>query len=257
MTELYHIFLYEPIFNLLIWLYNIIPGNNIGVAIIVLTVLIRVVFFPLTKKSIQAQKSLQDLQPKLESLKEKYKNNKEEMARATMQLYKEHKVNPASSCLPMLIQLPFLIAVYRVFTVGLTNADFSILYPFISQPDSIHTFVLGMDLASPQWILAILAAGAQFWQGKMLQTKKPQIKTTGTKDEAMASIMNKQMVYVLPLFTLYIGTRFPGGLTLYWFITTILTAVQQLMIFKDHDKTKISEENKKNKTDKVINISDK
>ena len=236
MIALYNTFLYEPIFNLLVWLYNIIPGNDIGLAILALTIIIRLIFYPLSKKSIVSQKALQELQPKIEELKEKYKDKKEEMAKATMQLYKDHKINPASSCLPMLVQLPFLIAVYQVFARGLVNADFGILYPFVANPGTIETVSFGMNLGEPQWILAVLAAIAQYWQARMLQAKRPVVKNKGAKDEAMASIMNKQMMYIMPLFTLYIGMKFPGGLTLYWFVTTLLTALQQLVIFKSQKK---------------------
>ncbi|MGB0757601.1 MAG: YidC/Oxa1 family membrane protein insertase [Patescibacteria group bacterium] len=238
MMELYNTFLYEPIYNLLIWLYTIIPGDNIGVAIIVLTLLIRAAFYPLQKKAIVSQKSLQDLQPKLEELKAKYKDNKEEMAQKVMALYKEHKINPASSCVPLLIQLPFLIAIYQVFRNGFDTANFDLLYPFVSRPDMIEPFFLGLDLSQPQWILAILAAIAQFWQAKMLQAKRPPIQSKGAQDEAFATIMQKQMTYVLPIITLWIGLRFPGGLTLYWFLTTLLTALQQLLIIGKDKNTK-------------------
>lgn len=233
MIELYNTLLYEPIYNLLVWLYNIIPGNDIGVAIIALTILVRLALYPLSKKSIESQKALQDLQPKIEKIKQQYKNKKEEQAQAMMKLYKEEKINPASSCLPLLIQFPFLIAVYQVFTAGLGEAHFDLLYPFVENPGMINTISFGfIDLGQTQWVLAVLAAAAQFWQAKMLSTKRPAIKSEGSKDEALASIMNKQMVYVLPLFTLFIGLRFPGGLTLYWLVSTLWTALQQLVVFK-------------------------
>ncbi len=236
MLELYNTILFEPIFNLLVWLYNVIPGNDIGLAIIALTIIIRLALYPLSKKSIISQKALQDLQPKIEKLKEEYKDNKEQQAQAMMKLYKEEKINPASSCLPLLIQLPFLIAVYQVFTSGLGDAHFDLLYPFVANPGTINTLSFGLiDLGQPQWILAVLAAGAQFWQAKMLSTKRPAVKSEGSKDEALAAIMNKQMVYVLPIFTLFIGLRFPGGLTLYWFVSTLWTALQQLVLFKKHN----------------------
>lgn len=231
--ELFNTYLYQPIFNLLVFLYNILPGQDIGLAIIVMTVLIRLAFYPLSRKSIESQKALQDLQPKLEEIKKKYKGEKEKLGQAMMKLYKEEKINPASSCLPLLIQLPFLIAVYRVFAVGLSNGSLDMIYPFIHNPGYINTISFGFfDLGRPQWVLAVLAAAAQFWQAKMLSTKKPEIKSEGSKDEAFATIMNKQMVYFLPLFTLWIGFKFPGGLMLYWLITTVWTAVQQLLIFK-------------------------
>ncbi len=240
---IFNTYIYEPIFNLLIWLYNILPGHDIGLAIIVMTVLVRLAFFPLSRKSIESQKALQDLQPKIEDLKKKYKDNKEKLGQEMMRLYKENKVNPASSCLPLLIQLPFLWAIYRVFAAGLTNGSLDIIYPFIHNPGTINTVSFGfIDLAQRQWVLAVLAALAQFWQAKMLSTKKPPVKSDGAKDEAFASIMNKQMIYVLPLFTLWIGLKFPGGLTLYWLITTLLTALQQLLIFKkQEDNEKIND----------------
>lgn len=233
MMELYTTLLYQPIFNLLVWLYNVVPGSDIGVAIILLTIIVRLIFYPLSKKSIESQKALQDLQPKIEEIKSKYKDEREIMAQKMMALYKEEKINPASSCLPLLIQLPFLIAVYQVFSSGLTNGSFDLLYPFIAHPGELNPIAFGfLDLGARQWTLAVLAAAAQFWQAKMLQTKRPEVKGEGSRDEALASIMNKQMVYVMPLFTLYIGMRFPGGLTLYWLITTLWTVFQQKVIFK-------------------------
>lgn len=242
--NIFNTYIYEPIFNLLIWLYNIIPGHDIGLAIVVMTVIVRLAFYPLSRKSIESQKALQDLQPKLEELKKKYKDNREQLGQEMMKLYKENKVNPASSCLPLLIQLPFLFAIYRVFATGLANGSLDIIYPFIHNPGSINTISLGfVDLAEKQWVLAVLAAIAQFWQAKMLSAKRPEVKSEGSKDEAFASIMNKQMVYVLPLFTLWIGLRFPGGLTLYWLITTLWTAGQQLLVFKKQKEKEAKVEN--------------
>ena len=119
MSNLFHAFLYAPILNLLVFLYNIVPGHDLGVAIILLTIIIKLVLLPLSKQSIKSQKSLQDLQPKIDAIKAQYANNKEEMGRAMMNLYKENKVNPFSSCLPLLIQLPFFFAVFRV--LGMIN----------------------------------------------------------------------------------------------------------------------------------------
>lgn len=237
MIEIYNTLIYQPIFNLLVFLYNIVPANDMGVAIIILTIIVRGIFYPLSKKSIESQKALQDLQPKMDEIKKRYKDDKQAQAQAMMALYKKEKINPASSCIPLLIQLPFLIAVYQVFTNGLNSNGFDLLYPFVANPGTLNNIAFGfLDLATPQWSLAILAGIAQFWQAKMLTTKKPPIQTKGARDEALASIMNKQMMYILPLFTIYIGFRFPGGLTLYWLVTTLWTALQQLLIFKKQKK---------------------
>jgi YidC/Oxa1 family membrane protein insertase len=234
MIHLFTIIFYQPILNLLVWLYNIVPGHDIGIAIILLTIIIKLLLLPLSKKSIVSQKALQDLQPKIEELKKQYPS-KEEQGKAMIKLYQENKINPFSSCLPLLIQLPFLIAVYQVFIAGLKSNSLDLVYPFISRPESISVISLGfLDLSKSNWVLAVLAGAAQFWQAKMMITKKPPAVVQGDKgslDEGMAAMMNKQMLYFMPAFTVFIGISLPGGLTLYWFVVTVLTALQQIFIF--------------------------
>ena len=233
MSYLFKVVFYQPIFNLLVFLYNIVPGHDLGVAIILLTVLIKLILYPLSQQSIKSQKDLQELQPKIDELKKKYADNKQEMGRAMMELYKENKVNPFSSCLPLLIQLPFLWAVFRVFRDGLKSNSLNLVYPFIGRPEHLNGFSLGfLDLSKPNLVLAILAGIAQFWQAKMLMTRKPAIKSPGAEDENMLAAMNKQMLYFMPVLTVIIGLTLPGGLTLYWFVVTLLTALQQLYIFR-------------------------
>ncbi len=236
MSAIFETFFYQPVLNLLVFLYNIVPGNDLGIAIILLTIVIKLLLFPLSKQSIRSQKALQDLQPKIEALKKKYAKNKEEMGRAMMALYKENKVNPFSSCLPLIIQLPFLFAVFRVFRNGFTSGSLDLVYSFIAKPEAINSMSLGFfDLSRPSPVLAVLAGLAQFWQTKMLMAKKPETKSKGAKDENMMAIMNKQMMYFMPALTVFIGLTFPGGLALYWLTTTFLTALQQLYMFKKQD----------------------
>jgi YidC/Oxa1 family membrane protein insertase len=234
MIHLFTIIFYQPILNLLVWLYNIVPGHDIGIAIILLTIIIKLALLPLSKKMIESQKSLQDLQPKIEEIKKQFPA-KEDQGKAMIRLYQENKINPLSSCLPLLIQLPFLIAVYQVFMAGLKSNSLDLVYPFISRPESISVISMGfLDLSKPNWVLAVLAGAAQFWQAKMMITKKPPAAVAGQKgalDESMAAMMNKQMLYFMPAFTVFIGLSLPGGLTLYWFVVTILTALQQVFIF--------------------------
>ena len=232
MSQLFTTIFYQPILNLLVFLYNTVSFQDLGVAIILLTVIIKAILWPLNKKSIKSQKDLQELQPKLNELKKQYGDDKMGLSQATMNLYKESKINPLSSCLPLLIQLPFLFAVYRVFRDGLNN-KLDLVYSFINKPEVINGVFLGfLDLNKPSIYLAVLAGLAQFWQAKMMSTKKPEIKTDSSKDESMTSIMNKQMLYFMPAITIFIGISLPGGLTLYWFIITLLTALQQALIFK-------------------------
>lgn len=218
----------------MVFFYNIVPYHDLGLAILLLTIVIKVILLPLSKQSIKSQKALQEIQPKIEELKKKYADNKEEMARATMALYKENKVNPLSSCLPLLIQLPFLFAVFRVFRdFGSNGKALDYIYSFISRPDTISSIGLFglLDLSKPNIVLAVLAGAAQFWQAKMMTTKRPEVKKDGAKDEDMMAMMNKQMIYMMPAMTVIIGISLPGGLSLYWFATTILTGLQQLYVF--------------------------
>lgn len=237
---MFQTFFYQPILNLLIFIYNTIPGNDLGVAIIILTIIIKLILWPLSRTALKSQKALQDIQPKIEELKVKYKDNKEEMGRAMMQLYKDNKVNPFSSCLPLLIQFPFLIAVFRVFQDGF-ESHFELLYPFITQPESIDYSFFGIvDLSQTHNIvLAVLAGLAQFWQMQMMTSKQPEVKTKGSQDENMTAIMNKQMKVVMPIMTVMIGYQFSAGLALYWLVSTLFQVFQQIYTFKHKDKKEI------------------
>ncbi len=232
MSQIFTTIFYQPILNLLVFLYNTVSFQDLGIAIILLTVVIKLVFWPLGRQAINSQKALQDLQPKLQELKKKYSGDKAGLSRATMDLYKENKINPFSSCLPLLIQLPFLWAVYRVFADGINN-NLELVYPFIQRPEIMHTISFGfLDLAKPNVYLAVLAGLAQFWQAKMMMAKQPKIEKGTDAAENMTAIMNKQMLYFMPAITIFIGISLPGGLTLYWFVLTLLTALQQVIMFK-------------------------
>lgn len=238
MRALFEIILYQPIFNTFVGLYNYIP--DVGVVILIMTIVIKGALWPLTRKSIQAQKSLTDLQPKLEELKKKHKDNQQELAQETMKLYRENKVNPLGSCLPILIQLPIFLALYWVLRSGLTTDDFSLLYPFIAAPESINPISLGIaNLANVSWVLALAAGAAQFWQAKsMMRRRAPKVAGEGAKDENMMAMMNKQMLYFMPVLTVFISLQLPGGVALYWFLSTFLTAVQQTILFRKQKKDK-------------------
>jgi YidC/Oxa1 family membrane protein insertase len=220
--------LYRPLFNILIWLYNIIPGNDLGIAIIILTLLIRFVLYPLSKKAIQSQKAISELQPKIKEIRKKYKN-KEEQAQAMMALYQKHKVNPMAGCLPILIQLPLMIALYRVFFNGLNPQELDTLYSFIQRPDSLNLMFLGIiDVSQGSIILAFLAGFFQFIQSKMIIPKISQQKKNlkiGNLD--FSSLMNQQMLYFMPLITIFIAWSLPAALPLYWMIITLFGIIQQ------------------------------
>ncbi|MFA5935958.1 MAG: YidC/Oxa1 family membrane protein insertase [Patescibacteria group bacterium] len=238
----------QPILNLLVWLYNVIPGNDLGIAIILLTILVKVVLYPFTMAQIKQQRALQALQPKVDEIRNRLKDDKEAQAKELMELYKRDKVNPASSCLPLLIQLPIFIGLYRALSDGLSSQGLNLLYSFVANPGTIHTMFLGaVDLAKPNIVLAVLAGAVQFWQSRQIM-KKPSpaappptevAKTEGAQDESMAATMNKQMMYIMPVVTVFIGISLPGGLTLYWLVMSLLTVAQQALFLRKPQPPKI------------------
>jgi YidC/Oxa1 family membrane protein insertase len=236
--QLFHQIFYQPIFNLLVFFYNTLPGHDLGVAIILITILLKFLTYSLNARALKSQKALQTLQPQLNALKEKYKNDKVGLSQAMMELYQKEKINPASSCLPLLIQFPFLIAVYQVFRVGLTSGtSLKDLYPFIHNPGSLNAISFGfLNLAHQNLILAALAALAAFWQAQMLPVPKP-AHVSGSQDEDVMAMVNKQMRYMMPAMTFFIGVSLPAGLTLYWLVMTLFQAVQQKIIFEKKKKS--------------------
>jgi len=229
LLTLYNDIIYRPLLNLLVFFYNIIPGHDIGVVIILVTIVIRLLLAPSFHKSLKSQKAMNDLQPKLNDLREKHKDNKEAQAKAMMELYKEHKINPLSSCLPLLLQLPILIGLYQVFRVAL-NSKIEIhtrlagLYSFVHVPQSISPYFLKfLDLSQPSIALGVIAGLAQFWQSKLMMPK------TAGQDATMKA-MQMQTTYVLPVISMIIAIKLPAGLPLYWIVTTLFAVGQQYYI---------------------------
>ncbi len=244
MIELFNQILTWPILNLLLWLYDIIPGQDIGLAIIALTILVKAVLYPFAVQQIKQQRAMQQLQPKMDEIRKRLANDKEAQAKELMELYKTEKVNPAASCLPLLIQLPVFIALYHALQSGLSSTGLEHLYAFVPNPGEVNPSLFGLvNLATPNYVLAILAAAVQFVQTKQIMDTTPKAASNppaevkeGAKDEGMAAMMNKQMLYVMPLVTVVIGFSLPGGLTLYWLVMSLLTVLQQWYMLKKHPK---------------------
>jgi YidC/Oxa1 family membrane protein insertase len=231
-VNIFNTFLYFPLFNLLVLLYDYVPGHDFGISIIFLTIIIRLVLYPLSVKAVRSQRALSALQPKLSEIQKLYKDDREKQAKETMDLYKKENINPFSGLFLTLIQLPILIALYRVFWDGLKPETLAHLYSFVINPGHINTLFLGfLNLSAPNIVLAIIAGVIQFYQTKMIM---PSSSKTPGKSMDMAAMMQKQMVYFLPLLTVVILLRLPSALGLYWIATGIFSIVQQYLIIKNH-----------------------
>jgi len=242
-TTIFNEVLYRPLLNLLIFIYNIIPGHDFGIAIILVTVLIRLILFPLSIKGVKSRKALEVLQPKIKEIQKKYKD-KQEQAKQMMNFYKENNINPASGCLPLLIQLPIIIALYRVFIGVMDSGKFDLLYSFVKSPDHINSWFLGIiDLAVPSIFLGIIAGAFQFWQSKIMfkNVPQPQSKTKGKMN--IQQTMSRQMIYFMPIITILIAAKLPAGLPLYWAVTTIFGVGEHLLVQRKNEKSKNNSQN--------------
>jgi YidC/Oxa1 family membrane protein insertase len=240
MSNIFSVVVYQPIYNLLIFIYNWLPVQDFGVAIILTTVILKLILIPLSKKQIESQKKLQEIQPQIKEIQQKHKNDKEKQSKELMEFYKKNKTNPFSGCLPLVVQIIFLFAIYRIL-FNISNSGLmvqgEILYSFVANPLHINQFFLGfIDMAKPNVVFAVLAAAAQFIQTKMLmssqkkESKEKTVKPAGEMD--FSQIMNKQMLYLGPAMTLFIGMKFAAGLSLYWLISTLFMIFQQMYLTK-------------------------
>ena len=238
LLNLFHLILYQPLLNILVFLYKILPIRDFGLAVIILTILIRICLFPLAVRSLQSQKKLADLQPRLKEIQQKYKDNKEKQFQEIMKIYEKEKINPFSSLI-LLIQTPILIALYWVIRQGLQPSEMIYLYNFISPPEVINPIFLGLiNLTEPHLGIAFLAGFCQFIQTKLSlkQTQSQVIKQADNKNQALVNqfseIMQKQMLYFWPFFIVFILVKLPAVIGLYWLISSLFSIGQQYLIWR-------------------------
>lgn len=235
MSAFFHTILLDPLLNITVWIYNVIPGHDLGVSIIVLTVAIRLILSPLSLKALRSQREMNDLAPKIKEVQEKFKNDKAAQSAAVMQLYKDHGVNPFGGCLPLLIQLPLLIGLYRTFLTIARGQDLGAhLYSFVAHPAALQTYFLGLiNTATKNPYLAILAGLLQFVQAKMSMQGQ---KTNSTPGQ-MGAALNTQMLYFFPVMIIIISWNLPAGLTLYWVATTLFSIGEQFYLRRIYGRT--------------------
>ncbi len=195
----------QPLFTVLTFFYGFL--QNYGVAIILLTVMIKIIFWPLTHKSYSSMKSMQKLQPEMQKLRDKYKNDKERLNKEMMQLYKTHSVNPLGGCLPMIVQIPVFFALYQVLlnSIALRHAPFAFWLTDLAAKD-------------PYYITPILMGASMFVQQKMTPT---------TADPMQAKIF-----MMMPIVFTFMFLNFPSGLVIYWLVNNLLTILQQYFIHR-------------------------
>jgi YidC/Oxa1 family membrane protein insertase len=233
----------EPLVNLLLTFYAFVPGHDFGVAIILVTVLVRLVLWPIVTKQLHSQKAMQALAPEIAKVKQKAKGDRQKETQMLMELYKEKGTNPFASLLPLLVQLPIFIALFYVFKDSLHAADiarlayepvkhFDLIADIISQKVSFSPTLFGLiDLTKPHLVLALAAGGAQYYQTKQLTPKKEHM-----DDQAK---MMSNIGRIFPVVTILIAMTLPSALALYWAFTSAVAIIQQyLVLHRDAEEMK-------------------
>lgn len=234
MTYFYHIILKYPILNLLVYFYNTIAFHNLGLAIILATIFLRLLLYPFFHNGAKQQVLMQRIQPHVKKIQEQHKDNREKQAAALMELYKEHGVNPFSTIFLLIIQLVLLIPLYRIILYTIPIGNFAGLYPFVSAPGAINSMFLGfINLQAKNIWMVLVAAAAQFFQARLAIWRNPNNSAAPSQAEKMA----RQMAFITPVITIVIFYAFPAAVALYW-ITSSLFSIFQQVIVNRHLKTK-------------------
>jgi len=222
--------IYEPLYNILVLILNI-PYLDAGIAVIILTLLVKIILYPLSKKATETQMVMKDKEQDLKSIKEKYKD-KQEQALKTMEFYKVNKINPFSSILTIIIQIPIIYALYHIFLrSGLPLIQTDLVYSFVNIPNSVSMNFLGLlDISKKNIFLAFLAAATTFLQ-LHLSSKSTTATKTNTKD--LSSMMMTQMKYTFPFVVFFISWSISGVIALYWLVSNILGILQDKIIRKN------------------------
>lgn len=228
---MYHEYIYRPLYNGLIYLFDLLPWIDAGLAVILFTVIVKLALFPLSRKAIVTQARMKEIQPELESIQQKYKEDKQAQSLAIFDLYKRKQVNPFSSILLIIIQLPILIALYSVFVrSGLPTVKIDLLYAFVHVPQiDMHLFGI-FDIAKRNIILALIAAVAQFFQIKYSLGKVPDKKENPSFQEDFARSMSTQMKYVFPVLIFFMSYTTSGVIALYLTVSSLFTLGQEIYV---------------------------
>lgn len=235
MKELFNTLFFEPLYNILIGLIGIVPGGDVGVAVILLTIIVKLILFPLSKSAVKSQLEMRELQKPMEELKEKYKNDREKLGLETLELYKAHNINPFAGLFLILIQLPVIFALYWVIlNSGLPAINTELLYSFITIPSTITMeFISLFHISEPHSVvLALLAAISQHFQARFSfpkQEPKPKTDKPSFQDDMMRG-MSIQVIWVLPIFVFFISYNFAAVVALYWFVSNLFAIAQELYI---------------------------
>ncbi len=229
-SYLFNLVIFQPLYNALVLFIHIVPGGDLGLAIIGLTAAVKLALMPLAHRSIVTQRRVRDLNPRIEEIRAKHKD-KEEQARKIMEVYREHGVNPFSGFLLILVQIPVFIGLYLVFRQGI-EPHAELLYGALSFPEMLNTMFLGLvDLEARSYLFALFVAITQFLQAWLSVPPVPKDTATGESFGAeLARSMQMQAKYVLPVVIGVVSVSFPAALVLYWITNNVFSIAHELFV---------------------------
>ena len=235
MISFFKTIIYIPLYNLLLLILFILPNHDAGLAIVILTIIVKFILYPTSKKAAVAQLEMKRHEGELQALKDKYKDNTEKQAAEMLSFYKKYKINPFSSIFMILIQIPIIYSLYHIFLhSGLPEVNTEALYSFIKAPSHISMNFLGfIDVSSKNIILALLAGITSYFQIKnsiAAPTPAPHGEKSFAKD--LSSTMASQMKYTFPGIVFFISWRISGAVALYWLVSNLFSIAQDWWIKK-------------------------
>ncbi|MEK7209086.1 MAG: YidC/Oxa1 family membrane protein insertase [Patescibacteria group bacterium] len=234
-SSLFRQIFFNPLYNLLITLSVFLPGHSFGGAIIVLTLLVKIILLPLQHKTLKIQKKLKILEPQLTAVKKLHQHDRNEQARKIMELYRTHGVNPLTTFWTILVQIPIVLALFMAFRSGATlHSEF--LYSFTPSPESISLIWFGLiDLTKSFFPLSLLVGISQFIQLQLSMPAKNQSitpnKTNSPQD--FARNLQSQMRYTLPVFVVFAASTLPAAISLYWLTSNLFTIGHELVVRRE------------------------
>jgi YidC/Oxa1 family membrane protein insertase len=230
---LFHTYLSLPIYNLLVYLIGIVPGGDVGLAVILVTLIVKAVVMPLSISAVRTQRAMKVIEPELKAIKEKYKDDAEKQAKETFALYKKYRINPFASFATLLIQLPILLALYWVFRgEALPHIDIASLYTFVPIPSHIATSLFGLLPVTGKSIILAAAAGVTQFLQAYFAVPTPAKAEKSTMSEDFGRAMAMQARYVIPFIIALVAYETSGAVALYFVTANIVTVIQEFIVRK-------------------------
>jgi|SRR3989344_105026 len=235
-SSLFNVLFHQPLYNGFIFLTSIAPFHDVGVAVVILTLIVRTLLLPVTHKTVRAQKKMRELEPEIKRIKQETEKDKQAQAKRVMELYQAHGVNPFSGCLVFIIQTPFILSLFWLFNQNFADGfGAENLYSFVSLPENIQTAFLGLlDVSEKSLFMALLVGASQYFQIALAMppaAKKEEAVAPLSFKEEFARSFQTQARYVFPVMVFFLSyTVFPAAVALYWVTSNLFSIGHELFV---------------------------